>query len=119
MLPSLREASSGPAIKAASASCSRFVRRHPLGVLAALERIDLPAAVAVIGLDQVEALDAEVVADHRCTGRAGARFLVGELEIAGEDRAAFEADALDRLERGGAATRFKVLGDKALRVLRG
>ena len=74
--------------------------------------------MAVIGLDDVEALNARSRADRRRRRpMRGRDFLVGELEVAGEDRSAFEADVLDRVERRGAAAGFEILGDEALRVL--
>ena len=61
----------------------RVVGGHFLGVLAALERIDLPRAVPVIGLDDVEALNAEVDdGSRRRRPIAPARILVGQLEVA-------------------------------------
>ena len=72
---------------------------------------------AVVGLDDVEALQPEIVAHGRFAADALPNLLVGELEVSGEDRAAFETDALDRVDCGGASARFQILCDKALRVL--
>src|SRR5205823_10987264 len=85
-----------------------------------LEGVDLPrAAVPVIGLDGVKPLEHRVDARGGCRAEAGAGLGIFELEIAGEDQPAFEADALQRIDCGGASTSLEVLSDEALRVLRG
>src|SRR6185437_5635338 len=88
--------------------------------LASLEGIDAPTvAPPVIGLDEVEALDGEVdPGGSRRRADTLARFLVGQLEIAGRDASALEPDTLDRRDRGCASARLEILRDQALRVLR-
>src|SRR6185437_98563 len=87
--------------------------------LASLKRVYLPAiAVPVIGLDDVEPLHAKVDAVGAATVGPSACLLVGDFEIAREDRSPFEGDTLDGRQRSGAAARVQILRDQALRILR-
>src|SRR5207245_738807 len=81
-----------------------------------LERVNLPGTSAVIRLHDVEALQPEIIAHGRFGADPHPNFLVGQLEVSGEDCAALETDALDRINCGGATARFQVLCDKALGV---